>query len=241
MIESINNERIKFYAKLKDKKYRDLNKLFIIEGKHLVEEALKKEVVKEILLLNGEENIYGEVTYVTLDILKKITDLISPPKVLAICHRLNNEEVKGNILVLDEIKDPGNLGTMIRSAVAFNYETVILSENTVDLYNSKVIRASEGMIFNLNFIRDELSLVIPKLKVEGYLIYGTDVINGIDPSNLNKDLKHALIIGSETAGIRNEIKKLCDQNLYIKTSNKCESLNAAISASILMYELNKKN
>ena len=239
MIESINNEKVKYYAKLNDKKYRKSEGLFIAAGEHLVEEALKNGQVKEILLLNSEKNIYGDnVTYVTEEILKKVSCLTSNPKVLAICYIPSNSEIVGNIVLLDDIKDPGNLGTIIRSAVAFNYKTIILSPECVDIYNPKVVRASEGMLFNINIIIDNLSQIISKLKDMNYLIYGTDVSLGITPA---KELnKHALIIGSEAKGMNNELKQLTDKNLYIPMNNKCESLNAGVSASILMYELNSK-
>ena len=238
MIESLQNEKIKNYAKLNDKKYREETGLFIASGHHLVTEALKKQIVEEIFLLKNEENIYGDVTYVTADILKKLSSLDSAPKVLAICRKLVPEEITGNVLILDDISDPGNLGTIIRSAVAFNYQTIILSPATVDLYNPKVIRASEGMLFNINILIADLKEIILKLKEDGYLIYGTDVYKDKNMI-LTKPERHALIIGSEAKGIKKEIIDICDQNLFIKMNQKCESLNAAVAASILMYELNK--
>ena len=235
MIESLNNEKIKYYTKLNDKKYRKSEKLFIAAGEHLVTEALKKNIVKEILLLNGEENVYGDVTYVTSDILKKVSDLTNYPKVLAICYIKDDLKIEGNVVALDNIKDPGNLGTIIRSAVAFNYDTIFLSEECVDVYNSKVVRATEGMLFNVNIVTCDLFSTLLKLKESGYKIYGTDVVNGESPAYESN--KHVLIIGSEARGMSNSIREICDKNLYIKMNDKCESLNAGVSASILMYEL----
>ena len=235
MIESLNNEKIKYYTKLNDKKYRKSEKLFIAAGEHLVTEALKKNIVKEILLLNGEENVYGDVTYVTSDILKKVSDLTNYPKVLAICYIKDDLKIEGNVVALDNIKDPGNLGAIIRSAVAFNYDTILLSEECVDVYNSKVVRATEGMLFNVNIVTCDLFSTLLKLKESGYKIYGTDVVNGESPAYESN--KHVLIIGSEARGMSNSIREICDKNLYIKMNDKCESLNAGVSASILMYEL----
>ena len=235
MIESLNNEKIKYYTKLNDKKYRKSEKLFIAAGEHLVTEALKKNIVKEILLLNGEENVYGDVTYVTSDILKKVSDLTNYPKVLAICYIKDDLKIEGNVVALDNIKDPGNLGTIIRSAVAFNYDTILLSEECVDVYNSKVVRATEGMLFNVNIVTCDLFSTLLKLKESGYKIYGTDVVNGESPAYESN--KHVLIIGSEARGMSNSIREICDKNLYIKMNDKCESLNAGVTASILMYEL----
>ena len=238
MIESIHNPKVKLLIKLKNKKDIESNNLFIVEGQYLVEEAIKNNYIKEIFLLDKEDNIYGEVTYVTKDILKKITNLTNPPKVIALCYLLKAKEIKGNVLILDNIKDPGNLGTIIRSAVAFNYDTIIISKESVSLYNPKVIRATEGMLFNINIITNDLIPYINKLKKDNYFIYGTDVKEGVLPESESKN-KHALIIGSEANGINQDILKLCDHNLYIKMNKKCESLNASISASILMHELNK--
>lgn len=237
MIESLTNDKVKLLVKLKLKKNREKYNLFIVEGNHLVKEAVKKNYIKEIYLLQGEKNTYGEVTYVTENILKKITNLKTPPKVIGLCFYLKEEDINGNALIIDNLKDPGNLGTLIRSAVAFNYDTVIISKESVSIYNPKTIQATEGMLFNINIIIDNLSNKIKELKEKGYIIYGTDVKRGLKPT---KELqKHALIIGNESEGISKEIKQLSDRNLNIKMNTECESLNAAISGSILMYELNK--
>lgn len=237
MIESVSNERVKYYQKLNDKKYRQKEKLFIAPGTHLVEEAIKKNIVKEIFLLNGEENVYEnqKVTFVTKEILKKVSNLTNYPKVLAICNFLPQNEIKGNVLILDDISDPGNLGTIIRSAMAFNYQTIIASPRTVDVYNLKTIRSTEGMLFHLNYIVSPLTDTLKSLKDEGYVIYGTDVNDGLSPSK--EDKKHAVIIGSEAKGMSKELKGLCDEFINLKMNNQCESLNAGVSASIIMYEL----
>ena len=238
MIESLQNEKIKNYSKLNEKKYREEIGLFIAAGEHLVREALKTECVKEILLLSGEKNTYGEVTYVTENILKKVSSLTNAPKVLAVCYKLKEDEIIGNTIILDDINDPGNLGTIIRSAVAFNYNNIVLSPSTVDLYNSKVIRASEGMIFSVNIVVKEIAKIVEELKKKDYYIYGTNVSDGELPDSV-EPCAHALIIGNEARGINKNVAEMCDKNLYIKMNPACESLNAGVSASILMYELNK--
>lgn len=235
MIESSSNKRIINYAKLNNKKYRDQEGLFIIEGRHLVAEAIKKNIIKEIFVLD-ENNSYKNATVVNSAILKKLSNLKNPPKVLAIVKKEEKQEIKGNILLLDDLGDPGNLGTIIRSCVAFNYQTVILSKNSVDVYNSKVIRATEGMIFNVNIIIDDLNNALKLLKEKNYKIYATSVKNGSVPKK--EKAKHALIIGSESLGIKPDLLKYCDETLYLKMNPLCESLNASVSASIIMYELN---
>ena len=149
---------------------------------------------------------------------------------------LKEREIKGNILVLDNLQDPGNLGTIIRSAVAFNFDTLILSDTSVDLYNPKVVRASEGMMFHLNIKRCNIIDFLQNLDSE-YLIIGTDVVKGKNIKDL-KFNKCALVIGNEGSGISKEVKELCHEMVYIPMNENCESLNASVSASILMYEVN---
>ena len=234
-ITSLNNPKVIFWAKLKMKKYRDIEHLFIVESEHLVSEALKKGIVKEII--TTEEKEYEVPTYnVSAEIMKRISTLITPNKVMAVCEYLMPDDIKGNILLLDHIQDPGNLGTIIRSAVAFNFSTIIVSEDTVDFYNDKVIRSSEGMIFNINLVKDDLLSIIPVLKEKGYKIYGTDVKKGKNIKTIdNKEC--AIIIGSEGKGMSIEVKELCDDFIYINMSKTCESLNAAVASSIIMYEV----
>ena len=234
-ITSLNNPKVVFWAKLKMKKYRDIEHLFIVESEHLVSEALKKGIVKEII--TTEEKEYEVHTYnVSTEIMKRISTLITPNKVLAVCEYLMPDDIKGNILLLDHIQDPGNLGTIIRSAVAFNFSTIIVSEDTVDFYNDKVIRSSEGMIFNINLVKDDLLSIIPVLKEKGYKIYGTDVKKGKNIKTIDNN-KWAIIIGSEGKGMSIEVKELCDDFIYINMSKTCESLNAAVASSIIMYEV----
>ena len=184
---SIENEHIKEIKKLNQKKYRDLSNKFIVEGEHIVNEAIKANIVEEILLLEGNEITYkGKVSFVTIKVLKYITELENPSKVIAVCKKINNV-IKGNhILALDNIQDPGNLGTIIRSAVAFNIDTIILSKNTVDLYNSKVLRSTQGMIFNINIVVSDLEKEIKELKNKNYKILTTKVDGGNLIKNIEK-------------------------------------------------------
>ena len=233
-ITSINNPKVAYWAKLKMKKYRDVEHLFIVESENLVNEALKKGIVKEIITTEDKE--YKVDTYnVTPEIMAKISSLVTPNKVMAVCNFILPDDIKGNVLLLDHIQDPGNLGTIIRSSVAFNFPTIVCSEDTVDAYNDKVIRSSEGMIFNTNIIKDNLISFIPYLKTLGYKIYGTDVINGKNIKTVKG--KVAFVIGSEGKGVSIEVKELCDDFIYINMNEKCESLNAAVASSIIMYDI----
>lgn len=234
-ITSINNPKVTYWTKLKMKKYRDEEHLFIVESENLVNEALKKGIVNEIITTEDKE--YSVDTYnVTKEIMAKISSLVTPSKVMAVCNFILSEDIKGNILLLDHLQDPGNLGTIIRSAVAFDFQTIIVSEDTVDVYNDKVIRSSEGMIFSANFLKKNLVTFIPYLKSIGYKIYGTDVIKGKNIKSVNEK-KVAFVIGSEGKGVSSEVKGLCDDFIYIDMNKKCESLNAAVASSIIMYDI----
>ena len=237
---SINNDHIKEIKKLNQKKYRDLNNKFIVEGEHLVLEGIKNNLIEEVLILEGLTNKYDVKTnYVSLNVLKYITELDNPAKIIGICKK-KNDIIQGNhILVLDNIQDPGNLGTIIRSAVAFDIDTIILNKMGVDLYNSKVIRATQGMIFNINIVTSDLKEEIEKLKQEKYKILTTRVDGGKLIRNLEKNDKFAIIIGNEGQGVSKELQDLSDEFIYIKMNQKCESLNAGVATSIILYELSR--
>ncbi len=238
IIESVDNKKIKEIRKLKEKKYRDSEKLFLVEGEHLVLEAYKSGVLKEVILCDRELDLDIEKIYVSNKVMNTISELPSKVDIIGVCYIKENKlDKSSNILILDGIQDPGNLGAIIRSAVAFNIKNIVLSKDTVDLYNTKVLRSAQGMNYHLNIIRDDICNVINVLKENNYIIYGTDVINGIDVKSIKNDGKYAIIMGNEGNGIREEVKTLVDKNIYIKMNKNCESLNVAVSASIILYEL----
>lgn len=236
-LTSTSNEKVKYFKKLQLKKFRDREKLFLIEDEHLVNEALKNNIVECIITTTTNE--YEVSTYYVNDkIMNYLSNQVSSTKIIAVCHTLEERDVNGNIIILDNLQDPGNLGTIIRSAVAFNFDTVVLGETCVDLYNSKVIRASEGMIFNINIKRCNLNKFIEEIKNE-YTLVTTDVNGGVDIKDIEYK-KIAIVIGNEGNGVSKEISSRCDNKVYIKMNKKCESLNAGVCASILMYEVNNE-
>lgn len=243
LITSLENDRIKTYIKLKDRKHRKKLRKFIVEGMHLVLEAYKKGIIEELIL---EKDVVLPINlptiYVTNEIINKISEMESPSNVMALCNMMDNTEIEGDkILLLDEIQDPGNLGTIIRSAVAFNVDTIVLSPDTVDLYNPKVIRATQGMIFHTNIVVKELNEVIKEIKEKEIPVYGTKVDYGEDVRSLKeKDRKkYCLVMGNEGNGVSEEILDLCDEYLYIGMNEVVESLNVGVATSIILYELNR--
>lgn len=233
MIESFNNVNIKEYAKLNDKKYRDKTGLFIIEGEHLVREAELAGVLVDAYSLDGSIGIQ-----VSIPVMKKLSNLTNVPNVIGIAKKKETKEVKGNILMLDTIQDPGNLGTIIRSAVAFGIDTIVASPETVDLYNTKVIRGTEGLIFKINYIVTDLKEFLRNNK-DKYTIYTTNVRNGEDVSKIEINNQFILIMGNEGRGVSDDLADFADSTIYIPIQN-CESLNVAIATSIILYEFNKK-
>lgn len=241
LITSLNNEHIKELLKLKEKKYRDLSNTFLVEGRHLVLEAHREKKIVELILEQDELfPLDTNTLYVSSGVMKKLSDLSTPSNVMAVVEKLDEKPIGEKILILDNIQDPGNLGTIIRSAVAFNFDTIVLSPKTVDLYNPKVVRSTQGMMFHTNIIIREPVSFINELKNEGYKIVGTKVTNGVDVRESRTYSHFALIIGNEGKGMSEELSELCDEYLYIKMNDQCESLNAAVAASILMYEISNK-
>lgn len=238
MIESKDNKKIKYLNKLRNNKFMYEEKKFVIEGDHLVKEAYNAGVLLETFSIN-EVNYGVPNNLVSLGIMNYISNLPSKSNVIGICKFIKEDiSLSDKILILDNVQDPGNLGTIIRSAKAFNINTIVLSLNCVNKYNEKVIRAAQGMLFKVNVVTKDLKYFIPYLKSIGYDVYGTDVVDGVDVKKIDKKDKIAVIMGNEGQGIEPDIKKLIDKNIYIKMSNECESLNVAVASSIIMYELN---
>lgn len=240
IIKSVDNKKIKKLAKLLIKKYRDEEDCFLVSGRHLVLEAYKNNMLLE-LITTEDSNISLDVptTYVTYTVLKKLTTDKNPESVVGVVKKLTNNKLGNKVLILDDVQDPGNLGTIIRSSVAFNVDTIILSNNTVDLYNDKVLKATEGMIFNINIRKEDIITFIDELKKKEYKIYGTNVDGGKVVKDLELEGKYAIIVGNEGKGVRQVILDKCDEYFYIPMSKTCESLNVGVATSIILYELDK--
>ncbi len=231
-ITSVNNSLVKDTVKLHQKKYRDMFDMFIVEGYHLYEEASKFNVIKYIF--TTDKTIKGNnVHYVTNQVLAKLAKTKAPQKVLCVCHKMKKEEISNKVLILEGIQDPGNLGTLLRSALAFDFKTVIL-DNTVDLYNDKVIRSTQGAMFHLDII--EMSALDFIEEHSEYIVYGTS-LNGDLLEDINKSEKITLILGNEGQGVSKEILKKTNKNITIKTTD-VDSLNVGVAGSIIMHYLN---
>lgn len=238
LISSVDNKKIKNIMKLRNKKYRDKEGLFVVDIINVINEALDNNCLEELYVKEGVNvDIDFDITYVTSSVFDKIKG-VNTTDVIGVIKKPSKGKLDGKkYILLDSINDPGNLGTIIRSALAFNIDTLVIGDNSVDLYNDKVIRATEGAIFKLNIVNMNLLGCIEYLNKKDIKVYGTDVISGTDITKINKD-NIAIIIGNEGRGISKEIRSVVDKNIYIKTSN-VESLNASVAASIIMYEISK--
>lgn len=241
IITSVQNPKVKEYVKLMNqKKERDLSASFIVEGEHLVFEAIHEGVVKEILVLEGKSyDLPMEYITVTKDVMNKICDTKSPQGIIARCVQKESKLPEGTrYLLLDDVQDPGNLGTLLRSADAFSFDAVILSENTVDLYNPKVIRATQGAIFRVTTLRMPILEAITSLQKKGVKVFAAD-LNGQALKDLPPDERMGIVLGNEAQGISSLVRSHVDGRVTIEMTGGSESLNVSVAGSIIMYNFRK--
>ncbi len=248
-ITSTSNETIKYFISLNDKKTRMNAKRFIVEGYHLVNEASKTNLLEAIISTDEKElkKINNVKRYLVNDaIINKIATTKNPQNILGIVKMLDHNItnllpiIKGNktkLIMLDDVNDPGNLGTIIRTAAGLGYDGIIMSPNTVDLYNEKVIRSTQGVMFKIPIIKANLQEIIKLLKKEKVFCIGTALTNAKDVKHITKKDKFAICLGNEAKGISKEVLDNMDENVKIAMKNDVESLNVSIAAGIIMYEL----
>ena len=238
LISSLDNPRIKEVRKLRDKKYSLSEGLYIVEGEHLVVEALKNNLLYELYVLEGNEKDYRYAyDLVTEKVMKKLSDLKSTPRVLGVVSMKETKDLGNKIVLLDNVQDPGNAGTIIRNAVAFGVDTIIFSKESVNPYNDKVVRSAQGMIFNVNIIVDDLPKRIKEIKEKNIKVIGTSLKTKRNVNAMPKYEKYAVVFGNEGNGMSDEISKMCDVLYKIGMDNKCESLNVGVSCGIILYKL----
>lgn len=256
MISSTSNEQVKRVSKLiKKSKARNEEGVFVVEGIKMFEEISEEQFVEGFVSESflKEQNIEAEDTveisgkrcYVTTDsVYKKMSDTVTPQGILAVVKQakydleeiLENSGEKTTIIVLDRLQDPGNLGTIIRTSEAADVSAVVMSRDTVDVYNPKVIRSTMGSIYRVPFvIVDDLASAIDEIKGEGITVYAAH-LDGVDLNEIQMADKRAIMIGNESKGLSKEIADKADQLVKIPMSGNVESLNAAIAAAVLMYK-----
>ena len=245
IIRSLQNEQIKGFARLKEKKYRDETGLFIVEGDHLVRMTIEANCLVTLLVSEDDLENYLDIIdedntiIVTESIINKLSFTKTPQNIIGIAKQ-NTYDKKdvSKVLVLDSLQDPGNVGTLIRSALAFNYDKVFVSENTVDVYNEKVVRASQGAIFKINVVRKELSQIYRILKMNDFQIIVTSLTNNsVYLHELRRKEQFAIVLGNEGNGVSEVSLNNATDVVKIKMSDKIDSLNVGVAGSIVMYNL----
>lgn len=259
-ITSDSNPTVKEIKSLYRKKERWKNESFLVEGIRIVEECLKSDVpIKyivysdELFNVNGGERLFYEVYKKNIDIIKfpyklfkDIADTQNPQGIIAVVkfNLVSFESIiqKKNFLVmLDEVTDPGNMGTIIRTADAFGSNGIVLTEGCVDVFNPKVVRSTMGSIFHvpLCYVEDK-TYALERFKQEDIIILTTSLEGKKLVHNVNLDKDFVLIIGNEARGVSEESMFYADELVKIFMPGKAESLNAAIATSIIMYEAAKQ-
>lgn len=243
-IESPKNARVKQWKKLLTKKGRDETGLFLLEGFHLVEEAVKSRaplvelMVDERTAIPPGWDVSVPVVIVTEAVMKAISSTETPQGIAAVCRQLLAElEGVKTALLIDAVQDPGNLGTMIRTADAAGIDAVILGEGCADVYNPKVVRATQGSLFHLPVVKGDLAQWIARFKEQGIPVYGTALENAVDYRTVPPSSSFALLVGNEGSGVRREWLEMTTETIYIPIYGQAESLNVAVAAGILLYSL----
>ena len=235
MIQKITS---KYVNKLKDNSLSKSEKKFIIEGIHLVEMA--NENLLYVLTKNELDNKkYPNQYIVTQEILDKLSNNKSSSNVIGVCSFVGEKvDNDGNILYLEDVQDPGNVGTLFRTALAFGIKNVFVSEKTAFKYNLKTIQASQGSIFSLNIVNFETNR-IKELKEKGYKIVVTSLTQDsvyLSDFKFNKKGKYLIVLGNEGQGVSKEAIKFADVVLKIKIEN-IDSLNVSIAGGIVLNSL----
>lgn len=232
-ITSTKNPLIKELLELKKSSIKKQKQMFLVDGEDFIFLAHEKKLLKMILTLSYQEK-YDDVEQiiVTKPILDKLSSNVNSSSMIGVCSFFIQKEIIGNKLIyLDGVQDPGNVGTIIRTALAFNYDGVILSNDTASIYNDKVISSTKGALFKIPLYLD---VNINELK-DKYCLVATSLHNALNYKDFKNRDKFILILGNEGQGVKKEIIEIASYNVKIPMDN-IDSLNVAIAGGILMNE-----
>jgi len=248
-IESLQNSQVKHWKKLVSvRKERDKSGEFLVEGFHLVEEALKKQdsvialVVREGMNIPQAWNVDNiEIIEITMEIAKEIAETEHSQGIYAHCSQpktsSEQQQTWTRLLFIDAVQDPGNVGTMIRTADAVGMDAVILGKGSADAFNPKTVRSGQGSHFHIPVLRGELSEWVQSCKGKGIPVYGTSLDESVVYNHVEPQQQFALIMGNEGSGLSPELLVQTDMNLKIPLLGQAESLNVAVATGILLYTL----
>ncbi|PIC58532.1 RNA methyltransferase [Sporosarcina sp. P12(2017)] len=245
-IESTQNALVKHWKKLvTTRKERDQTKEFVVEGFHLVEEALKQPDSVIQLLVREDIEIPAHWTTpiieLTAAVAKEISETEQTQGVFAYCRQPQYEEADQHqwkkVLLIDAVQDPGNIGTMIRTADAAGLDAVILGKGCADPFNPKTVRSAQGSHFHIPVVREELKVWIDRLQANHVPIIGTGLQQAISLNELKAQPSFALLVGNEGSGVEGELLAQADHVVKIPLYGQAESLNVAVATGILLYTL----
>ncbi len=237
-ISSKDNKKVKETYSYIDGK----GEYFIVEGFHMVEMAIESGMAIRIFSL--KEFPHGNVEfYLTNEsVIKKLASSKNPEGIVALCKKKENTELKGDVIVyLDELQDPGNVGTILRTSLAFGYYDILSSKGNASIYGAKTLSSSQGAIFKLNVFESKNNPEedILSLKNKGYKILATDLKSSYPLKELEIEKPYVLVLGNEGKGVNPKILELADKKVRIEMGN-IDSLNVGVAAGILLYELKSK-
>ena len=237
-ITSLTNSYIKSLNELSKPRNKKERNEFLVDGLDFIEMAYSANCLKTILTTEHLDNYTDiEQIIVTPQIIEKLSSNRSPSKVIGVCMYPSKKEVCGDrIVYLDGVQDPGNEGTIIRTALAFNYDAVILSEDSASIYNDKVISSTKGALFMMNITTCSLK----DLKDKGYQLIVTSLAESVDYKSMSVNNKACVVLGSEGQGVKKSSLDLADVIVKIDISN-IDSLNVGVAAGILLNEYRKEN
>lgn len=236
IINSPENSRIKLYAKLKQKKYRDQYGLFLVEEKHLIQEAINAGMLDTLIIRENVDNPFDrEALIVSEGVMKKLSENVSLNDCIGICRIPERKEITGSsFIILENVQDPGNVGTIIRTAYSLGYDGVFLSRGCASPYSHKTIQSSQGAIFHIPVIEGELEELINTVRKQGCRVYATTLDSSHFLQETVKSDKYAILLGNEGQGLSDKATGLADENIKIEMRN-FESLNVAIAMGITAY------
>lgn len=250
-IQSNQNAKIKAAKKLTVKKNQRKENTYLLEGWHLVQEAIQnKATIRQIFATSKyiEERalrgFYDQMFEIAPEVAQHLSETKAPQGIFAVVELSENpvpETLTGRYLLLDAVQDPGNIGTMIRTADAAGFAGVVLGEGSVDLYNPKLLRSMQGSHFHLPIYQGNLMDWVKRFKHQGVPVYGTELNPAaISYQAVPKTENLAIILGNEGNGVNVDLLLAADNNLYIPIPGQAESLNVAVAAGILMFKLIEK-
>ncbi|PSL35208.1 TrmH family RNA methyltransferase [Planomicrobium soli] len=252
-IESVQNSLVKHWKKLgTTRKERDKFAEFLVEGFHLTEEALKKKsLVKSLIVREGVDipadwDVAGVPQYsVTAAVSKEISETEHSQGIFAHCaqpgYSSGEQQTWNKLLLIDAVQDPGNIGTMIRTAAASGIDAVILGKGSADPFNPKTVRSAQGSHFQIPVVKGELSEWVVSLKQRQLPVFGTALLDATPVHEVESKEQFALIVGNEGSGVDPLLLKETDQNLVVPLYGPAESLNVAVATGILLYSLVAKS